>query len=248
MPPIHQKTIGVLGGCSDVATAEYYSMINDEVNRRSGGWNVAETLIAGMNFAVIEACVRGKDRHRLQAYVEAKVDALIAGGADVLVCVSNTLHKVLVPILQRKPIPYIHIADPTGAAIRNAGLSRVALFSTASGMRDPYLRLYYERQFGLDVLVPREDEIGDIDRIIFDELVKSDFRTVSKRRYLEILDRMQRDHGIEGLIMGCTEIFLLIDQIDRPRLPMFNTAMLHCTAAADFALDTVVPHHERLAS
>lgn len=248
MPPIHQKTIGILGGCSDVATAEYYSMINEEVNRRAGGWNVAETLIAGMNFAVIEACVRGRDRHRLQAYMEAKIDALIAGGADVLVCVSNTLHKALVPILHRKPVPYIHIADPTGTTIRDAGLSKVALFSTASGMRDPYLRDYYERNFGLDVSVPGDDEIDDIDRIIFEELVKSDFRTVSKRRYLEILDRMQRDQGIEGLIMGCTEIFLLIDQIDRPRLPMFNTAMLHCTAAADFALDSGAVRDQRLAS
>ncbi|TMV04838.1 amino acid racemase [Ruegeria sediminis] len=234
--PLRQKTIGLLGGSSNVATAEYYRLLNDEVNARLGGWDIAETLIAGMNFGNIEALLRGDDWDGLSRYMAGKVDGLIAGGADVILCVSNTLHKPLEAILADRDIPSIHIVDPTGAAIREAGLNRVALFGTRPVMELGYLRERYETRFGLKIVTPGAAERAEIDRIIFDELVKGDIRDSSKRTYLEIADRLAAEEGAQGLILGCTEIFLLIGQPDRPEFPMFNTTELHCRAAVDFAL------------
>ncbi|MBZ8134053.1 amino acid racemase [Afifella sp. IM 167] len=234
--PLAQKTIGLLGGSSNVATGHYYRFLNQIVNERLGGWDIAETMIAGMNFGNIEAFLRADDWAALETYMARKVDGLIAAGADVLLSVSNTLHKPLEPILTTRKIDFIHIVDPTGEAIAKAGLKRVALFGTRPIMQLDYARRRYEEKFGLEILVPDEAEQVEIDRIIFDELVKDVVRPQSKARYLEIAARLQREAGAEGLILGCTEIFLLIDQPDRPDFPMFNTTRLHCEAAVDYAL------------
>lgn len=234
--PLHQKTIGILGGSSNVATAEYYRFLNDGVNARLGRWEIAETLIAGMNFGNIEHYLRTDNWTDLSAYMKAKLDGLIAGGADMILCVSNTLHMPLEPLMKDASVPLIHIADPTAAAIKGAGLSRVALFGTRPVMQLDYLKDRYRDRFGIDAVSPTEAEQEEIDRIIFDELVKDRISDRSRRRYLEIADRMRREEGAEGLILGCTEIFLLIDQPDMPDFPMFNTARLHCDAAVSMAL------------
>ncbi|MCT8266631.1 amino acid racemase [Afifella sp. JA880] len=234
--PLTQKTIGVLGGSSNIATGHYYRFLNEIVNARLGGWDIAETVIVGMNFGNIEAFLHADDWASLEAYMAKKVDALIAAGADVIVGVSNTLHKPMEAILASRDIDYIHIVDPTGEAIRKAGLKRVALFGTRPIMEMDYARRRYEEKFGLEIVVPNSDERAEIDRIIFDELVKDVIRPQSKARYLEIAGRLAREEGAEGLILGCTEIFLLIDQKDRPDFPMFNTTRLHCEAAVDYAL------------
>ncbi|WP_298261911.1 amino acid racemase [uncultured Litoreibacter sp.] len=234
--PLKQKTIGLLGGCSNVATAEYYRFLNDAVNARLGGWDIAETLIAGMNFGNIEAFVRNNDWDGLEGYMQLKIDALVAGGADVVLCVSNTLHKPLEGLIANTPIPMIHIADPTGAAMQAKGLSKVALFGTRPVMQMDYLKTRFEQKFGITAIAPTDQEQEDIDRIIFEELVKGKLRDSSRQRYLEIAQRLRREDGAEGLILGCTEIFLLIEQSDLPDFPMFNTAELHCNAAVEFAL------------
>ncbi|WP_176085024.1 amino acid racemase [Martelella sp. HB161492] len=234
--PLMQKRIGILGGSSNVATAEYYQMINAGVNRRLGGWEIAETLIAGMNFGNIEAFIRDDDWPALSAYLEGNIDRLVAGGADFIICVSNTLHKAVGPLMQQRDCAFLHIADPTAAAIRAKGLTTVALLGTRTTMGERYMRDYYATQFGLDIVVPDDAEQADIDRIIFNELCLGRLETSSRMRYLEIVDRLARDAGAEGLILGCTEIFLLIDQSDRPDLPMFNTTALHCAAIVDKAL------------
>lgn len=235
MRPMKQKTIGLLGGCSNVATEQYYRMLNVGVNARLGGWDIAETLIAGMNFGNIQAMVRDDDWDGLTRYMRGKVDGLVAGGANVILCVSNTLHKPLEQI--KSAVPLIHIADPTGRAIQQAGLTRVALFGTMPVMRMDYLKSRWRDMFGVTVIGPSDAEQAEIDRIIFDELVKGVFSDTSKRRYLQIAARMRAEDGAEGLILGCTEIFLLIDQPDMPDFPMFNTASLHCDAAVRFALE-----------
>ncbi|MEM6886954.1 MAG: amino acid racemase [Pseudomonadota bacterium] len=234
--PLKQKTIGLLGGCSNVATGEYYRFLNDAVNARLGGWEIAETLIAGMNFGNIEAFVRAGDWDSLSAYMKSKIDGLVAAGADVILCVSNTLHKPLEDLMDGAPVPMIHIADPTGMAVKAAGLGKVAIFGTKPVMNMAYLKERIQKRFGVRVIAPRGTEQLDIDQIIFDELVKNNLTLASKARFLEIADRMRCEEGAEGLILGCTEIFLLIDQHDRPDFPMFNTARLHCEAAVDFAL------------
>lgn len=235
--PLKQKTIGLLGGCSNVATEHYYRMLNDGVNARLGGWDIAETLIAGMNFGNIESMVREDDWDGLTSYMRCKVEGLVAGGADIILCVSNTLHKPLEAIMADISVPMLHIADPTGEAIRDAGLKRVALFGTRPVMRLDYLKARWRDRFGIKIITPTDLEQEEIDRIIFNELVKGDFRDASRRRYIEIAGRMRADEQVEGLILGCTEIFLLIDQPDMPDFPMFNTASLHCDAAVRFALE-----------
>lgn len=219
-----------------MATGEYYRFLNDAVNERLGGWDIAETLIAGMNFGNIEAFVRTGDWDGLAAYMKQKIDGLVAGGAEVILCVSNTLHKPLDDLMESVPVPMIHIADPTGAAMKAAGLKKVAIFGTKPVMEMSYLKDRFQQRFGIQVIAPSDAEQQDIDQIIFDELVKNTLNETSKARYLEIADRMRREDGAEGLILGCTEIFLLIDQEDRPDFPMFNTARLHCEAAVDFSL------------
>jgi aspartate racemase len=189
-----------------------------------------------MNFGNIESFVRQGDWGGLETYMRGKIDNLVAGGADVLLCVSNTLHKPLLDLMSEVEIPLIHIADPTGQAIRDAGLKKVALFGTRPVMQMDYLRDRYRDEFEIETIAPTDSEQEDIDRIIFDELVKGVQTKRAKARYIKIAERMCREDGVEGLILGCTEIFLLIDQSDMPDLPMFNTAKLHCDAAVKFAL------------
>ncbi|MDQ2852196.1 MAG: amino acid racemase, partial [Actinomycetota bacterium] len=153
-----------------------------------------------------------------------------------VLCVSNTLHKPLEDVMGEVAIPMIHIADPTGHAIVDAGLKRVALFGTRPVMQMAYLKDRYRSAFDIETITPTDEEQEDIDRIIFDELVKGVLTKRSKDRYIQIADRMRREDSAEGLILGCTEIFLLINQSDIPDFPMFNTAKLHCDAAVDFAL------------
>jgi aspartate racemase len=229
------KTIGLLGGMSDQATVEYYRMINAAVNRRLGGWEIAEMVIIGVNFGNIEQYVRQGDWQAAGAYLATKAAAAQAAGADFLMCGSNTMHRVADQFMAGLQIPFLHIAEPTGQAIVAAGLKRVALLGTKPVMGSPSMRNYYEQHFGFEVIVPTEDEQIAIDRIIFDELVRHDLRSASKEYYLAVCDRL-REAGAEGVILGCTEIFLLINQADRPDFPMFDTTTLHVAAAVEWAL------------
>ncbi|MBK3733117.1 amino acid racemase [Azospirillum brasilense] len=233
--PLPQKTIGVLGGMSNQATAEYYRLLNEGLNARFGGWDNGEIVIVSVNFGNIEHFVRRNEWDAARRYLSGKVDALERAGADVILCVSNTMHRVVEPIMADRATPFIHIADPTGAAMRAAGLSRVALLGTMATMLSEDLRRRYEERFGVEIMVPSDPDKATVDRIIFDELVRRDLRPESKAQYLEIIDRMAED-GAQGVILGCTEIFLLVDQADRPGFPMFNTTALHTDAAVAFAL------------
>jgi len=232
--PLTQKTIGILGGASNVATAQYYRQINDRANAALGGWDIAETMIAGMNFGNIEHFVRNAQWQELQDYVGERLERLVAADVDLIICASNTLHRFLPTLTARHSLPFLHIADPTARAIKAQGLNRVALYGTAPVMRMDYMRQRYEQEFGLEIVVPNEEEITEIDRIIFGELVKNQLRPESKARYLQIARRLEQQCGAQGLILGCTEIVLLINQPDRPDFPMFDTTELHCAAAVDW--------------
>lgn len=233
--PLPQKTIGVLGGMSNQATAEYYRLLNEGLNARLGGWDNGEIVIVSVNFGNIEHFVRQNAWDAAQRYLSGKVDALERAGANVILCVSNTMHRVVEPIMAGRATPFIHIADPTGTAMRTAGLTRVALLGTMATMLSDDLRRRYAERFGVEIIVPSDPDKATVDRIIFDELVRRDLRPDSKARYLEIIDRLAAD-GAQGVILGCTEIFLLVDQADRPDVPMFNTTALHAAAAVAFAL------------
>jgi aspartate racemase len=229
------KTIGVLGGMSNQATAEYYRLINEAVNARLGGWNTAEVIINSVNFGTIERFVRTESWDEAGQYLAVKAQGLERAGADLLICVSNTLHRVSDTFTASLKIPFLHIAKPTGEAIQAAGLTRVGLLGTKPVMSAPYLREYYTRRFNCEVLVPGEDEQLVVDRIIFDELVRRDLRPKSRETYLGVIDQL-RDRGAQGVILGCTEIFLLVSQADRPGFPMFDTTALHVACAVNLAL------------
>ena len=154
----------------------------------------------------------------------------------MILCVSNTLHRVVEPIMAGRETPFLHIAAPTGEAIRRAGLSRIGLLGTMPTMRSDYLHRWLKERYGIDVVTPPPADMEVVDRIIFDELVRRDLRESSKAEYLRIIDGLKAA-GAEGVILGCTEIFLLVGQADRPDVPMFNTTELHAAAAVRFALD-----------
>lgn len=230
------KRIGILGGSSDQATADYYRRLNAEVNRRLGGWHTAELLVNSMDFAFSADCVRNDRWDELGAYLTERAKALEQAGAELLLCVSNTLHKAAPVFTADLSIPFVHIVDPTGAAILERGLTRVGLLGTKPVMASDFLVHRYAEKFRVEAIVPSTSQQEFVDRIIFDELCRGRFREESKLAYLEIMDGLRR-RGAEGVILGCTEIPLLVSQADRPELPMFDTAGLHVAAAVELALD-----------
>ena len=160
-----------------------------------------------------------------------------AGGAELLICVSNTLHKVADVFTAGLGIPFLHIVDPTAQAVRAAGLRRVGLLGTRTAMAaDSHLSRRYAERFGIEIVVPEAAAQELVDRVIFDELCLGAFRPESKAAYLQIVERL-RERGAEGVILGCTEIPLLVTQADRPGFPMFDTAALHAEAAVALALE-----------
>ncbi len=229
------KRIGILGGSSDQATAEYYRRLNRAVNQRLGGWNTAELIISSMNFALAESWVRSGDWNAAAQYLTERAEALERAGADFLLCVSNTLHRVADAFTAPLSIPLLHIVDPTATAIRAAGLTQVALLGTKPVMATDYLQRRYAERFGVEILVPPPADQDVLDQIIFDELCRGRFLPDSKARYLACVDALTA-RGATGVILGCTEIPLLIGQADRPALPMFDTVELHVEAAVALAL------------
>lgn len=234
--PLRQKTIGILGGMSNQATGEYYRMLNEQLNQHLGGWDNGEIIIASVNFGNIQSFVREDRWDEAAAYLEDKILRLEAARVDVIACVSNTMHRVVEPAMVGRPTPFIHIADPTGEAIRKAGIGRVALLGTMPVMQSEALHKRYREKFGVEVIVPNQIDQEIVDRIIFDELVRGDLRPESKAEYLRVVEAL-RAEGSEGVILGCTEIFLLINQSDFPAFPVFDTTALHIQAIVDFALE-----------
>jgi aspartate racemase len=228
------KTIGVLGGMSQTATAEYYRLLNQRVNARLGGWNSAELVLSSVNFACIERFVRNGLWQEAGEYLAVRAQGLQRAGADFLLCVSNTMHRVSDDFMAGLSIPLLHIVDPTGEAMRAQGITKVGLLGTQPVMGSSYLRSRYADKFGIETLVPSEGEQALVDKIIFDELVHRTLKPESKSAYLDIVDRLQA-RGAQGVILGCTEIFLLVSQADRPDFPMFDTTSLHVEAAVALA-------------
>lgn len=232
--PLRQKIIGILGGMSNQATGEYYRLLNERLNSRFGGWDNGEIIIASVNFGNIQYFVREGRWDEAAAYLEDRIQRLEAAGVDVIACVSNTMHRVAAPAMAKRSTPFIHIADPTGEAMRRAGVKRVALLGTMPVMDSEALRTRYRENFGVEVIAPNNADKTVIDRIIFDELVRGALKPESKAQYIRIVEAMRAD-GAEGVILGCIEIFLLVGQADFPGFPVFDTTALHVEAIVDFA-------------
>lgn len=225
------KTIGIIGGSTDIATVEYYKIINATVRAQLGGLHTGEIIINSMDLARSAYYVHNELWLDGGAYLRTNAQSLERAGADFLVLVSNTWHRAAPIFMQGVTIPLLHIADPTAEAVLAAGLTTVALLGTKATMATPYLRDEFGAR-GVAVVVPTEAEQTAIDDVIFGELSYWKFTAESKARYLEIIDRLCAEEGAQGVILGCTEIPLLVKQEDRPAVPMFDTLTLYATAAA----------------
>jgi aspartate racemase len=227
--------IGILGGSSDQSTADYYRRINQAVNARLGGANTGEVLINSMNFRRATDAVHHGQWDELSAYLANRAKALETAGAGILLCVSNTLHRLAPEFTAGLSIPFLHIVDPTAEAIKDYGLRRVAFLGTKAAMSGGYLQYRYAENYGIETVMPPEEVQDVMDRMIFEELCKGKFSPASRAYYLDVISQMHRG-GAQGVILGCTEIPLLISQRDLADVPMFDTAGLHVAAAVDFSL------------
>ncbi|RBY85706.1 aspartate/glutamate racemase family protein [Blastococcus sp. TF02A-30] len=227
------RTIGLLGGMSWESSALYYRLLNEGVRDRLGGFSSARCVLLSVDFAEIERLQAAGDWTGAGELLAADARAVQAAGADVLLLCTNTMHTVADAITAAVDIPLLHIGDSTGAAIAAAGLTRVALLGTRYTMEQPFLvdRL---AAAGLEVLVPDAADRDLVHRVIYDELVLGVVREESRQAYREVVDRLVA-RGAQGVVLGCTEIELLIGP-DDVAVPTFPTTALHVAAAVDAAL------------
>ena len=229
------KTIGLLGGMSWESSIEYYRIINQSVNNHLGGLHSAQCLMYSVDFADIEVLQHtGEWASLTQAMINA-VKRLERGGAECLVICTNTMHRMADQIESDTGIPLLHIADATADAIKSKGLHTVGLLGTRFTMEGDFYKGRLEADHGLKVLIPDESGREIVHRIIYDELVQGKIRDASRQDYLEIIRELQ-NRGAEGVILGCTEIPLLIKQKDVD-IPIFDTTAIHAEAAVAWALD-----------
>jgi aspartate racemase len=224
------KVIGLLGGMSWESSIEYYRHVNERVRERLGGLHSAHCVMYSVDFAGIEALQASGDWDEAARQLDAAVRSLAAAGAEFLVLCTNTMHKVAD---QLTGLPLLHLGDATAAAVRAEGITRIGLLGTGFTMAQPFYRDRLAGH-GLDVLVPAADDRAEVHRIIYEELVVGVVRPASRRRYREVIAGLVA-RGAEGVILGCTEIELLVDQSDSP-VPVFPTTRLHAELAADYAL------------
>ncbi len=228
------KTIGLIGGMSWESTQTYYRLINVAIREKLGGLHSARLVLYSVDFHDIEILQRQGDWQAAGVLLAQAAQSLQAAGADMVVICTNTMHKVAEQVQAAVSIPLLHIADPTAQAIRAAGFQRVALLGTRFTMEQDFYRARLEQQHGLQVIVPEQNERDVVHRIIYEELCLGQIKPESKTAYLNIIRQLQT-RGAQAVILGCTEISLLVQQTDLD-LPLFDTTALHATAAADAAL------------
>ena len=223
------KTIGLLGGMSWESTQVYYRLLNETARQRFGGLHSASILLHSVNFAPIREMMLAGEWERAGAFLAGCAARLEAAGADVLLLATNTMHKVAHQIEEAITIPFVHIVDPTAAALNKAGIQRVALLGTRYTMEQDFYKGRLESRFGMEVLTPNAADMAVVDRIIFEELCLGKIEDASRREYIRIMEALARQ-GAQGVILGCTEIGLLVKPEDAP-FPVFDTTHLHAAAA-----------------
>ena len=227
------KTIGLLGGMSWESTQSYYSLINQGVKSALGGLHSARMLISSVDFAEIAELQRQGDWAQAGELLAADALRLQNAGAELMLVGTNTMHKVAPAIESAISIPLLHVADATAAALKAAGIHRAGLLGTAFTMEQAFYRQRLADN-GVEVVIPDETERGDVHRIIFDELCLGQLHDRSRQRYLEIIDGLAA-RGAAGIILGCTEIGLLVRQQDTS-VRLFDTTQIHAQAAVQAAL------------
>ena len=229
------KTIGLIGGVSWESSAEYYRIINQEVARRLGGLASARIIMHSFNFAEIEPLQKAEDEAGVTRMLVRAAKGLESAGADVIFICSNTTNKNADEVAEELSVPVVHIADVTADAVHAAGISTVGLLGTKLTMEQDFYKGRLERRHGLSVLVPEaEAERVRVSDIIYKELCRGVIREESRGEYQAIIARLA-ERGAQGVILGCTEIPLLIKQEHSP-IPVFDTTEIHALRAVEFAL------------
>jgi aspartate racemase len=226
--------IGLIGGLSFESSAEYYRRINEGVRSRLGGLRSARCLMWSFDFGEIEALQHAGDWDKATALMIEAARRLERGGADFLLICSNTMHRMADAVTAAVKIPLIHIVDPTGERIAASGIKRVGLLGTAFTMEQDFYKGRLAQKFGFDVLVPDADDRALVHRVIYDELVQGKIEAASRQTYRDVIARLVA-RGAQGVVLGCTEIMLLIRQEDSA-VPLFDTTRLHVEAAIARAL------------
>lgn len=228
------KTIGLIGGMSWESSIEYYRMINQDVRARLGGVHSARIIMHSVDFDEYDALMQVDDWDGITDRLITIAKSLQDSGADCLLVCSNTMHKVADRIQSAIEVPLLHIADATGEAVVEAGLRTVSLLGTRVTMEADFYKTRLIQNYGLNVLIPDQGERESIHRIIFEELVLGLIEPGSRGEYVEIIAGLI-ERGAQGIILGCTEIGLLVRQPD-VAVPVFDTAVIHARRAVEFAL------------
>jgi aspartate racemase len=232
------RRIGLLGGMSWESSIEYYRLVNEAVRRRLGGLHSADCLLRSVDFAHVEALQRTGRWDEAGVVLADEARALEEAGAELLVLCTNTMHKVADQVVAAIDIPFVHIADTTARAVRATGHERVGLLATAYTMEQDFYVGRLRERHGLDVLVPDADDRRVVHDVIYRELCVGVVNDASRGAYRAIMRRLV-DRGAEAILLGCTEIDLLVGPDDSP-VPVFDTTRLHAERAVELALDPAV--------
>ncbi|HVE52362.1 MAG TPA: aspartate/glutamate racemase family protein [Ramlibacter sp.] len=239
------RAIGLIGGMSWESTAVYYRLMNQEVARRLGGLHSAHLLLHSVDFGPVAQAQHDGDWDKAAAMLRDSARRLAAGGAEALVLCTNTMHKLADAIEGSCPLPFLHIADSTGRAAQALGCRKVGLLATGFTMREPFLKDRLAARHGLEVMVPPPETQAEVHRVIYEELCKGIIRDSARNFYRMAIEAL-RGAGAEAVVLGCTEITLLI-QPEHSVLPLLDSTELHALAAVDFALaDASTPREARI--
>ena len=228
------KTIGLIGGMSWESSLEYYRIINEYVRDKLGGLHAAKIIMISFDFSEIAALQHEENWDEAMKFLTDAAQKLEQIGADVLIICTNTMHKVADQVQKNVVVPLLHIADATAEEVKARGLKKVGLLGTKFTMEQSFYTERLADKHGFEVIVPKENERNIVDHVIYDELCCGQIKPSSRETFCMIIDNLVVN-GAEGIILGCTEIGLLIGQQD-VQIPLFDTTKIHAEAAARFAL------------
>jgi aspartate racemase len=229
------KKIGLLGGMSWQSTVHYYRIINEEVAARLGGLHSAKIVLSSIDFAEMEVMQHSGRWFEAGELLASEAVGLRQAGADFILICANTMHKVADQVEKESRLPVLHIADATAAAVKKQGIRKVGLLGTRYTMEEDFYRVRLADKHGLSVLIPDAPDREIINRVIYDELCRGIIRPESKQEYLRVIKELESE-GAQGIILGCTEIEMLVTPQDFS-LPLFPTTLIHAQAAVDRVLE-----------
>lgn len=228
------KTIGLIGGMSWESSIEYYQIVNQTVRAKLGGLHSAKCIMYSVDFAEIESLQHQARWNEATQLLITAAKSVENGGADFVIFCTNTMHKVADEVQKHIKIPILHIADATAERIKAKGMKKVGLLGTQFTMEEDFYKGRLIQKHNLGIIVPTVEAREVVHRVIYDELCMGEIKQSSRMKYVDIIERLAKD-GAEGIILGCTEIGLLVKKEDS-RVPLFDTTRIHAVAAVEYAL------------